>query len=119
MIMVNEYFVHDARFVENFRQPLLLKDCTAIKRYALNQSAINRRQSPCRGLPSKHNLHDSSTICLCDMFCISPDYDVFHDMFVYQSGLGSSRNKSLVSFTICFTICLFIRPDLDGHRAKK
>ena len=22
-------------------------------------------------------------------------------------------------FTICFTICLFISPDLDGHRAPK
>ena len=24
-----------------------------------------------------------------------------------------------LSFTICFTICLFISPDLDGHRAPK
>jgi hypothetical protein len=22
-------------------------------------------------------------------------------------------------FTVCFTICLFISPDLDGHRAPK
>ena len=30
--------------------------------------------------------------------------DMFHDMSVHLSGP-----------TICFTICLFISPDLDGH----
>ena len=103
---------------DSLSQPILLRDCIAIKRHALNQSATNCRQSPCRGLPSKHNLPDSSTICLCDMFCISPDYDtdMFHDMFVNQSELGPSRIEVLVSVTICFTIYLFISPNLDGHR---
>ena len=30
-----------------------------------------------------------------------------------------SRDVSRYVFTICFTICLFISPDLDGHRAPK
>ena len=65
---------------------------------------------------------------------------MFHDMFVYQSRLGRvqgiinpERPRKLryvldydsryvctwTVFTICFTICLFISPDLDGHRAPK
>ena len=67
----------------------------------------------------------------------------FHDMFVYQSGLrreqGTKNETSAQhdpelwwseSFrfvsdimpeqgTICFTICLFISPDLDGYRAPR
>jgi hypothetical protein len=58
-------------------------------------------------------------------------------MFAYQSRLGwgqdrdqahdtlhqdkhPSRQKDEVTLdTVCFTICLFISPDLDGHRAPK
>jgi hypothetical protein len=29
------------------------------------------------------------------------------------------RPKSTSRFTTCFTICLFISPDLDGHRAPE
>ena len=36
-------------------------------------------------------------------------HDMFHDMFVHQSGLRRAQ--------VCFTICLFISPDLDGYRA--
>ena len=56
-----------------------------------------------------------------------------HDMFVYQSGLRreprhyknvprethkGSRNKYDMFYPVllCFTICLFISPDLDGNR---
>ena len=45
-------------------------------------------------------------------FCItgSPDLD----------GTKNLRYVSrYVGFTICFTICLFISPDLDGYRAPK
>jgi hypothetical protein len=30
-----------------------------------------------------------------------------------------ARNGWILAVTICFTICLFISPDLDGHRAPK
>ena len=44
-----------------------------------------------------------------------PSPDTFHDMFVYESGL-IRRDQGT---TICFTICFFISPDLDGHRAPQ
>jgi hypothetical protein len=48
---------------------------------------------------------------------------MFHDMFVHKSfrhfsTLLSSLSHS-INNTICFTICLFISPDLDGSRALK
>jgi hypothetical protein len=46
-----------------------------------------------------------------------------HDMFVYQSGPRRVRPRYVSMATpetpICFTICLFISPDLDGYRAPK
>jgi len=44
---------------------------------------------------------------------------MFHGMFVYESGLGRVQGtKNMFVFTmLCSTICLFISPDLDGHRA--
>ena len=59
---------------------------------------------------------------------------MFHDIFVCKSGLktgtvqrsenGNRHAPRYVMFAtffcpICFTICLFISPDLDGHRAPK
>ena len=50
-------------------------------------------------------------------------------MFAFESGHGriqGTKNETLATFTICydmfvfcFTICLFISPDLDGYRAPK
>ena len=34
-------------------------------------------------------------------------------------GFGSFENLDPRSPTICFTICLFISPDLDGYRAPR
>jgi hypothetical protein len=39
---------------------------------------------------------------------IVPEHDMFDDMF-----------GTICTITICFTICLFISPDLDGQRAPK
>ena len=41
---------------------------------------------------------------------------MFHDMF-HDRVLGT-KNETWYIGTICFTICLFISPDLDGHRAR-
>jgi hypothetical protein len=62
------------------------------------------------------------TICLTIRFTIclfvtgSPDldghrYDIYHIQ-------GTKINHDTVCL-MCFTICLFISPDLDGHRAPK
>ena len=51
--------------------------------------------------------------------------NLFHDMLVYKSGLcyDMFHDMLFISFcyvsTICFTICLFISPDLDGNRAPE
>ena len=56
-------------------------------------------------------------------------HDMFHDMFVHDMFVSLVRTQT-VCFTIClfispdldgicFTICLFISPDLDGHRAPQ
>ena len=46
-------------------------------------------------------------------------HDMFHDVLcVPQMFTIMFRNTSCLQ-TICFTICLFISPDLDGHRAPK
>ena len=42
-------------------------------------------------------------------------HDMFHDMFVHD--MFTICSIVLSPDTICFTICLFISPDLDGHRA--
>ena len=50
---------------------------------------------------------------------------MFDDMFVHKSGLGRAQGTPYEAFdvddtvTICFTICLFISPDLDGYRAPQ
>ena len=47
----------------------------------------------------------------------------FHDMFLrYVSRYSTNGQLGMFSryvFRTCFTICLFISPDLDGHRAPK
>ena len=52
--------------------------------------------------------------------------DMFHDMFTIclfispdLDGHRAPKNRALTLFhdRVCFTICLFISPDLDGHRA--
>ena len=55
-------------------------------------------------------------------------HGMFHDMFtIYVSRytldtlvfIDTPICSRYVRFTICFTICLFISPDLDGYRAPK
>ena len=43
-------------------------------------------------------------------------FSMFHDMFGLRRVQGT---KNEIWYGICFTICLFISPDLDGHRALK
>jgi len=60
---------------------------------------------------------------------------MFHDMFVHKSAprraqgtkneIGTrfpkphSLANEICTIPVCFTICLFISPDLDGHRTPK
>ena len=50
-------------------------------------------------------------------------HDMFSMLFVFNVlvlALGTGDRSSLKrGFTICFTICLFISPDLDGHRFEQ
>jgi hypothetical protein len=59
---------------------------------------------------------------------VSGVHDMFHDMFVYKSGMlrydmfvsvQGTKKPTKPNQTICFTICLFISPDLDGHKPNE
>jgi hypothetical protein len=67
---------------------------------------LERQTFFCCGLFAVVNIVSFQSKMFHDMF-----HDMFQDMFVHWSGLRRALHEN----PICFTICLFISPDLDGH----
>ena len=66
----------------------------------------------------KHRIRDGQTAnltCPTDVFQLT-SHDMFHDMFLCAIFFNFASEHFICSDTICFTICLFISPDLDGYR---